>query len=358
MSDPAMADHGRRFRWAVVGIGRHSRLYVIPALAGSRSSELAALVTRDPAGARSFAARWGAPPIYGDYEQALADPEIDGVFLVTPNDLHRRQVLAAAEAGKHVLCEKPLATSVVDAEAMVRACRERGVVLGTGFHLRHNLVHERARELIREGRIGELRFASVRYAHRTAELAGAGEEAIPAVGEWRWNRAAAGGGAFVGTGSHAIDLLRFLTGEELTDVIARADAEEMREMNLVLAGTMSGGCLATVHGGELALPVNEATISGSLGTIVCRGSIGNRGTGTLTLLTPAGEEAFSPPAHDVYVRESEAFVRAVRDGEEAEASGLDGLRCQEVIEAAYASLATSQLAHVECALSTNEQLKE
>jgi 1,5-anhydro-D-fructose reductase (1,5-anhydro-D-mannitol-forming) len=350
------------FRWAVVGIGRHSRLYLIPAIAASAEGELAALVTSKADSARRFAEPFGAPRIHGTYEDALADPEVDGVFLVTPNDVHRAQVEAAAAAGKHVLCEKPLATSVEDAAAMVSACREAGVVLGAGFHLRHNMVHEHAQALIRSGRIGEVRFASVRYAHATAKRPGGtapdSDAEIPPVAAWRKDPEVAGGGAFVGTGSHAIDILRFLTDAELETVEAVADGAARAEGGLVFVAKLRGGAIATVHGGDLPFPVNETTISGSAGSITCRGSVGNVGGGTLTVVDADGEEDWTPPTHDVYVREVDSFVAAVREGREADASGLDGLRCQEAIEAVYASVAAGGGTKVEHALDDTNQVKE
>ncbi len=356
MNEERDAVMGERFRWGVVGVGRHSRLYVIPAIAASRSGEIAALVTSRPESARRFASQWGSPKIYESYEDVLADPDVDGVFLVSPNDAHHPQVLAAAKAGKQILCEKPLATSVADAEEMVRGCRDAGVKLGTGFHLRHNLVHRRARDLIRGGRIGQVRFASIRYAHRTAPRAGASVSTpnvaeIPQVAAWRQDPAITGGGAFVGTGSHAIDILRFLTGEELIDVQARADADEMGEHNLVVAGRLTGGAIGTVHGGDLPFPVNESVLSGTLGSVICRGSVGNIGEGSVTVITADGEEVWSPPVHNVYIGECDSFVEAVRSGAEADASGLDGLRCQEVIQAVYESVRTNRLEPVERALS-------
>jgi 1,5-anhydro-D-fructose reductase (1,5-anhydro-D-mannitol-forming) len=350
-------------RWAVAGIGRHSRQYVIPAIARSERAELTALVSSDPDGARRFGEAWGVTTVHDSYEEALADPGIDAVFLVSPNDAHHRQVLAAAAAGKHVLCEKPLATSVADAAEMVRVCEERGVVLGTGFHLRHNQVHRRAQALIAENRIGDVLFVSARYAHRTAprpQVTTAAGGEIPPVAAWRRDVAVAGGGAFVSTGSHAIDLIRFLTGAEIVELQACADAEEMREHNLVASGRLGNGAIVTVQAGELAFPVNETTISGARGSIVCRGSAGNLGEGTLTLVDRAGEETFRPPVHDVYAAECEAFAAAVEVGGPADASGLDGLRCQEAIAAVYASVAGRRPEQVraEPAAKPHEQVKE
>jgi len=324
----------------VAGVGRHTRQYLIPAIAASDEGELAALITSNSDSAARFAEPWGTPQIYATLDDALTTASIDGILLSTPNHVHREQVLAAAAVGIHVLCEKPLATTLEDAAEMVRACRDAGVTLGTGFHLRHNLVHRRARDLIREGRIGDIRFASVRYAHRTAPhppTAATPRRDIPPVAPWRRDPSISGGGAFVSTGSHAIDLLRFLTGAEVVDVHARGDAVTPAEVNLAFVAGLTGDAIAVVQAGEIAFPENETTISGTKGTIVCRGSVGNAGTGTLALITAAGEETFAPALHDVYVGECDSFVRAVRDGRPADASGLDGLRAQEVIDAVYTS---------------------
>jgi len=330
----------RRFRWAVAGVGRHTRQYLLPAIAESARGELAALVTSDPESAARFAEPWGRPRIHTALADALADPDIDGVMLATPNHVHRDQVLAAAHAGKHVLCEKPLATTTADAAEMVRVCQQNGVTLGTGFHLRHNLVHRTARDMIRAGRIGQIRFGSVRYSHRTAPQpmgVSTARADIPPVAQWRRDPAIAGGGAFVSTGSHAIDLLRFLTDAEILDVQARGDGAPLQESTLGFVGSLDNGAVAMIHAGELSFPENETTISGTEGTVVCRGSVGNLGQGTLTLTTAAGIETFTPAPHNVYVAQCDAFVHAVAGGFDADASGIDGLRAQEVIDAAYTS---------------------
>ena len=332
---------GKEFRWAVVGMGRHSRQYVLPGIGSSARGALAAIVTSDPDSARRFVEPWGAPRIHETFEAVLADAEVDGILLSTPNHVHHRQVLAAADAGKHVLCEKPLALSADEAAEMVHRCLAAGVVLGTGFHLRHNEVHREAREVIRSGRIGRVQYVHAHYAHRTSTPVRTGPRpaGIPPVAAWRRDPALAGGGAFVSTGSHIIDLLRFLTGLDVLDVQARADAAPSQELNLAFVAGLTGGALATVQAGELALPENEIAVSGTHGTLTCRGSVGNHGRGRLTVVTADGTQTRDPAPRDVYAAECDAFVLAVQQGRPANASGEDGLRAQEVIDAAYASAA-------------------
>ena len=129
---------GRGFGWGVVGLGRHTRRYIGPAISASAGGYLAAVCTSDPVAARDVTGPWGKPRLHERLAGLLADPAVDGVFLVSPNHVHREQVVAAATAGKHVLCEKPLGTTSADCQAMIRACRDAGVALGVGYHLRHN----------------------------------------------------------------------------------------------------------------------------------------------------------------------------------------------------------------------------
>jgi predicted dehydrogenase len=329
------------FGWAILGLGRHSRRYVAPAIAGSSLGVLAAVCSRDPEEAAHTARAWGEPAIYSSLDDLLHDPLVAGVFIVSPNHLHREQVLRVAAAGKHVLCEKPLANNAADAAEMVAACRRAGVRLGVGFHLRHNLAHELARAAVADGQLGEVRFASARYAHASAGQAGQ----PPA---WRRSREQAGGGAFMGTGVHAVDLLRFVTSSEIIQLAAVRDIHNgpHGEQNMLVSARLSNGAVASVHGGNLPYPENELVVSGTAGTLRCRGSIGNQGGGRLEIITAAGEEARQVERHDVYLRQCDDFVARLREGRDPDASGVDGLRCAEVTDAVYASARTGTLTSV------------
>ena len=113
--------------WGIVGLGRIATNAIAPAVTTAPNSTLAGVVSRDAAKAKEFADRFGAAAAYDDYQALLDDPAVDVVYLATPNAMHADQVVAAAEAGKHVLCDKPLATTVADAESAVAACGAAGV---------------------------------------------------------------------------------------------------------------------------------------------------------------------------------------------------------------------------------------
>src|SRR2546423_8542842 len=137
-----MAERSDLVGWGLVGAGRHARNRVAPAIVAAPGGRLVGVVGREPSRAAEFAAHFGAQP-YASLAELLTDPAIQAVYLVTPNDLHAPQTLEAAAAGRHVLCEKPMALSPAECRAMVQACRSAGVKLGVGFHLRQHEAHRR-----------------------------------------------------------------------------------------------------------------------------------------------------------------------------------------------------------------------
>src|SRR5579883_3106463 len=130
--------------WAILGTGRFAASRAAPALNKVLENRAVAVISRDLGRAQEFAADHGIPAAYDDLNAALSDRRIDAVWVTSPHALHREHVLACARAGRHVLCEKPLATTVADARRMVIACEQAGVRLGIGFHLRHHPLHVEA----------------------------------------------------------------------------------------------------------------------------------------------------------------------------------------------------------------------
>ena len=126
------------FGGGIVSTGRHPGLKVAPAMGAASGAELVAVYSRDQGRADAFAQRHGARAAYSKLGDLLGDSRVDGVFVSSPNALHAEHVVQAAQAGKHVLCEKPMATTVADAVRMVQACRRAGVTLGVAFHLRQH----------------------------------------------------------------------------------------------------------------------------------------------------------------------------------------------------------------------------
>ena len=153
----------KKIRWGILGCARITRRGLIPGIMESQSGMLSALASRTPGTAQEWAAEFSVPRSYGSYQELLNDPEIDAVYIPLPNELHKPWVLAAADAGKHVLCEKPLALNAAEARAMVDHCRVRSVVLVEAFMWRHQPRTLDLIERVSRGDIGELRLVRASF---------------------------------------------------------------------------------------------------------------------------------------------------------------------------------------------------
>src|SRR5579862_82448 len=149
----------RKIRWGVLGVAKIATTKVIPAMQRGEFSEIAAIASRSLEKARTVAAQLGIPKAYGSYEELLADPEIDAIYNPLPNHLHVSWSIRAAEAGKHVLCEKPIGLNAADARALIAARDRTGVTIGEAFMIQTHPQWIRAVELARSGRIGAMRGA-------------------------------------------------------------------------------------------------------------------------------------------------------------------------------------------------------
>ncbi|MBM4438443.1 MAG: Gfo/Idh/MocA family oxidoreductase, partial [Actinobacteria bacterium] len=156
--------HDGRIRWGVLSTAKIARNRLIPAIQASRNGALAAVASRELDRARACAQEFAIPRAHGSYQELLDDPDVDAVYVPLPTSLHHEWTLRAAAAGKHVLCDKPLAADVRQAQEMVDACRRAGVQLADGFMFRHDPRHARVLELIATGAVGELRRVRAAFA--------------------------------------------------------------------------------------------------------------------------------------------------------------------------------------------------
>jgi 1,5-anhydro-D-fructose reductase (1,5-anhydro-D-mannitol-forming) len=324
--------------WAILGAGRFAASRIAPALNRAHGCKAIAVISRERARAEAFAGEFGIPRAYDDLGAALADPQIEAVWVATPHALHRDAVLALAKAGRHVLCEKPLATDPAAAAEMVRACRQAGVALGTGFHLHHHPLHQELRRLIAGGRAGNVISADAEWS--------LGPRAEAESAEWRWDRDVSGGGVFTATGVHALDLLRFVLDDEVAAVSATLDPPPTSaevERRLIATLWFRRGVIATVrsHRGVYA-PANDLLLECQHASLRARHTLDEQARGVLELDGVGGHMAGVPVGTDLYALQAEAFSQAVGGGREPSASGLDGQRCAEVTQAIYQSAATGR----------------
>lgn len=223
-----------KLRWGILGCARITRRGLIPGLQHSTTASLSAIASRDLANSQAWAKEFGIPKAYGSYEEVIADPEIDVVYIPLPNELHRQWVEAAADAGKHILCEKPLALDSTEAVAMVDYCRNKGVVLREAFMWRHQ---PRTVELLRrvsEGVIGPLRLIRSSFSF------------VIDAGDWRLDPTR-GGGALWDVGCYGVSTARLFARSEPESIQAVAHfGPSGVDMSLATSLKFADGILAQV----------------------------------------------------------------------------------------------------------------
>lgn len=335
-------------RWAFIGAGRHAELWIAPALEGAANAEPVGVWSRQADNAGAFAARHQIPKIYPTLEEALADPNVDAVFISTPNNLHAPHTLAALQAGKHVLCEKPMSVSVGEAREMVLTAREAGLQLGLGFHLRHHQLLVEARRRVADGDVGAILYATAQFNLTSSPPP---RMSIPHA-PWKRDPDSMGGAAaLMGMGVHVIDVLRFLLGQEIVSATALAldyrpeqPLESFAQVMLEFDGGAQGHL---VYGGRFPLSKNDIVLYGESGRIVAESVVDVRTMGSLHVSVPDGPAGLRTDTHqpvlvDNYQREIEAFSAAIESGHPFRASGIDGLRSVEVQTAIIESQRTGR----------------
>src|SRR4051812_20975729 len=192
----------KKVRWGVLGVARIAVNRVIPSMQAGQWCEIAAIASRDHTRAEAAAHGLGIPKAYGSYEDLIADPDIDAIYNPLPNHLHVPWSIRAAEAGKHVLCEKPLALSAAEVRELIAVRDRTGVVIAEAFMVRTHPQWRGVRDLVREGRIGELRLVTGHFSYYRVDPADVRNRV-----EW-------GGGALLDVGCYPITMSRWLFGAE------------------------------------------------------------------------------------------------------------------------------------------------
>jgi 1,5-anhydro-D-fructose reductase (1,5-anhydro-D-mannitol-forming) len=316
--------------WGIIGLGRIAGTEIAPAITASASGALVSVVSRDQGRAEEFAREHGAANALDDYAKMLADPAVQAVYIATPNAQHPEQVIAAARAGKHVLCDKPLAVTVADAWRCVEECRAAGVGLGITFQTRFYDGMAEAAALLREGGIGRVVTAEVQIGTRGNLPQG-----------WRTDPALAGMGTLNNIGVHALDILRYLIGSEVSEVAAMAGSEpgyEVDTTDLVLLRFGNGTLAQMTASQAVPYPRDDIVLYGTEGRVLAPNLSRPDRDSAISFITREGEREFPASSRDSYLRLVEAFAAAVTSGRDPSPSGEDGLRSVELTAAIAGSV--------------------
>lgn len=316
----------KRIGYCIVALGRISMDHFMPAVTMSKQSKITGIVSGHPEKARRMAAQYGVPEssiyTYENCDRMRDNKAIDAVYIALPNSMHAEYTIRCAKAGKHVLCEKPMATSVADAKAMIDACKEAKVKLLIAYRCQYEPTNLRAISLIREGKLGTV---------QAIESAN-GFNIRP--GEWRLNKKMAGGGPLLDVGIYSLNACRYLTGEEPAEVKAYSsvidkdgrfnEVEENDSWTMKFPSGILASCNTTYGAGMNGF----YRVHGSKGTLDVQSAFGYQGQYLKAQFSDGASLDEPNPAKDPsqFVREADYFSNCILNNEEPKTDGEEGLR--------------------------------
>ncbi len=334
-----------KIKWGVIGCGGIADRRTLPGMMLAKNAELSAVMDVDPALAAAIGKKYGAKHAFATVDELLALDELDAVYIASPVFCHREQVIAAARAGKHVLCEKPLALTAAESEEIAAECVRNGVKLGAGLMMRFHAYHQEMKRLVEDGRLGQIVTMRAQLTCWYPEIPG----------NWRQDRKRSGGGALMDMGIHCIDLLQYITNSRAVEVAAFTGNETFKysaDDSASVIMKMDNGATAYVDA-NFNIPDAAARcrleIYGTRGSILAEGTISQVEGGRVDVLISDDSLGYdaaqnrvdvAPLPLDVtfgnmYAKELEGFGEAVINDITPPVSAAEAIQVQRVVEAAY-----------------------
>ncbi len=330
-------------RFGIAGFGLHAVRRLMPGFALAKNCKVTALSRRDPKKAAEAGQQYGIPHVFASTEELCRCPEVDAVYVTSPDVCHVADALAAVRAGKPVLCEKPMAMNVDESRQMVESARKAGVLLGVAHVFRFEESTAKIREQIAGGAIGRPIFARAEFSYL-----GSGHGRT-----WLYNGAIAAGGPIADVGVHCVDTLRYVLQDEPRRVTALGRSDEQSgnvEAVAILTLEFTRGTLATVLVSTRVDYRTPLEIVGDTG--VLRADDGLTVDKPVTLELWRDRQIVSSEAvsnHLAYARQVDSFAAAIENKEEFPVPGEEGLKNQIILEAAYRSLSSGRSEEVKIA---------
>lgn len=321
-----------KVRWGVLSTSDFALTKAVPSMQKGESTEIRAIASRDLAKAKAVAKKVGIPKAYGSYEELLRDSEIEVIYNPLPNHLHIPWSIKAAQAGKHVLCEKPLSLNVAEARKLLAMQQKTKVKIGEAFMVRTHPQWLRVRELVKSGRIGELRSITGFFSYFNRDPKNIR------------NILTTGGGALMDIGCYPITTSRFIFGQEPTQVIGLLDRDpEMKTDRLTSAILEFPSGQATFTCSTQLVPYQRMHFLGTKGRIEIEIPFNAPNDRPCKILIDDGDifgkdiSVESLPTCDQYTIQGDLFSRAVREELEVPVPLTDGIKNMAAIEALFRS---------------------
>jgi predicted dehydrogenase len=344
----------KKVRWGVIGSGGIARRRTIPeGIMNAQHAELISVFDINAEVNNPVAKEFNAIPVLTVNQ--LLKTDIDAVYVASPANMHRDQVIACARSQKHVFCEKPLGMTVKEAEKMIRVCNEEKIILGTGLMMRFLSQHQAALKIIKEGRLGKPVFGRAQLSCWYPPMDGA----------WRQDPITGGGGSLMDMGSHCIDLLEMFFGKvkAVSCFINNSVHSYKSEDSAVVSLCFENGALATVDT-FFCIPDNSSKnileLYGSKGSILAKGTIGQGSAGEMIAYLEEDQSGYNarqvrdsgqgipidPKPVNTYLAEIEEFSCAILEKREPTNNSSLGLRSQILLAACYLSAKTGKTVNV------------
>lgn len=336
----------KKVRWGVIGAGGIANLRTIPGMMLCENAELEAVMDISMELAQKEREKWNCPKAYDTVESLLDDSDIDAVYIATPVFLHAAQAKAAADAGKHILIEKPIAATSEEAQEIVEYCKKKNVLIAVGFMMRFGTIAQKMKQIIADGKIGNPVSGYSQFVCYYPEIPNC----------WRQKKSSGGGGAMMDMGVHGLDLIQYVVGMRATELCAMHGTisfnYEVEDTSTVVLRMENGMQCVVQSNFNIPYEAGKSCIEimGEKGSVIASGIIGQVDGGALETRVSSGDDNNSCVVEridnnfgNMYTREITSFSDSILHGTPVEVPAEEGIYIQRIMENAYRSNDTGKI---------------
>ncbi len=335
----------KKVKWGIIGAGGIADRRTMPGIDLAENAEIYAVMEVDMTVAESLKDKYSAAKAYDNEFDLIGDPEVEAVYIASPVVYHKKQAMMAADAGKHILLEKPIALTVEEGQEVIDYCKEKGVLLATGFMMRFHAYHQAMKKIVDEGKMGQIVSCRAQLTCWYPDIPG----------NWRQVKATSGGGALMDMGVHCLDLIQYITGFKAKRAAGMASTltfdYEVEDSGALMV-ELENGALCNIES-HFNIPDAAARgrfeIYGTKGSMLAEGTISQIEGGKLEVMISDDSLTYDakqdrndvePIKVDVefgnmYAKEIESFSASILNGTDVEVPAEDAVQVQKVIQSAY-----------------------